>query len=147
MDLKTFFTNKEQEKEFRAFQKLKTSEEKKRFFAELDEKFDKMTEEEKAAYREGTLSNTAAIREKMEALTQEIREIKMKTKLGEVPEMVSLNYVAKRYFNKSRSWLHQRLNGYNVNGKPAAFTSDEQEILVRALQDMAEKIQKVSLSL
>lgn len=40
-----------------------------------------------------------------------IEESAIKLQLQEVAEIVSLSYLAKKYFNKSRSWLYQRLNG------------------------------------
>jgi actin-related protein len=147
MDLRTIFPNEEQRQEFRVFQDLSTEEEKNEFFSEREEDFARKTEEEKEIYRQGFLASGVALREKMQDLIQEIREIKMKEKLGEVPEIISLNYVAKKYFNKSRGWLHQRLNGYLVNGKPASFTDEEKKILASALVDIADKIKKTSLSL
>lgn len=43
--------------------------------------------------------------------------------LGEVSDMLSMSYVARAYFGKSRSWISQRLHGYNVNGKPVKVHS------------------------
>ena len=40
-----------------------------------------------------------------------IEENAIKLQLQEVAEIVSLSYLAKKYFNKSRAWLYQRLNG------------------------------------
>ena len=61
-------------------------------------------------------------------------------------DIISLSYLAKRYFNKSRSWLYQRMNGNIVNGKPARFTSDELATLNRALKDISEKLGSLSVS-
>ena len=41
----------------------------------------------------------------------DVREI-----LGESAEAVNLSYIAKRYFNKDRTWLYQRLSHAKVNG-------------------------------
>ena len=57
-----------------------------------------------------------------------IEESAIKLQLQEVAEIVSLSYLAKKYFNKSRSWLYQRLNGNLVNGKPARFTKEELQL-------------------
>lgn len=64
--------------------------------------------------------------------------------LGEVSDMLSMSYVARAYFGKSRSWISQRLHGNNVNGKPVTFTPSELETLRGALKDMSELLDKKS---
>lgn len=59
---------------------------------------------------------------------------------------ISLSYMAKKYFNKSRQWLYQRINGSTVNGKMARFTRQEIEILNHALKDMGHKLLSTELS-
>ena len=63
-----------------------------------------------------------------------------------ITNFVSLSYLAKKYFNKSRSWLYQRLNGNLVNGKPARFTQEELQTFNNALQDISKKIGSLSIS-
>ena len=75
-----------------------------------------------------------------------IEESAIKLQLQEVAEIVSLSYLAKKYFNKSRSWLYQRLNGNLVNGKPARFTKEELQTFNNALQDISQKIGSLSIS-
>lgn len=75
-----------------------------------------------------------------------IEENAIKLQLQEVAEIVSLSYLAKKYFNKSRSWLYQRLNGNIVNGKPARFTEEELVTFNNALQDISKKIGSLSIS-
>lgn len=75
-----------------------------------------------------------------------IEENAIKLQLQEVAEIVSLSYLAKKYFNKSRSWLYQRLNGNIVNGKPARFTEEELATFNNALQDISKKIGSLSIS-
>jgi len=65
--------------------------------------------------------------------------------LGEVKEVLSLSYIARRYFNKSRQWLNQRINGSIVNGKPAKFTDDQLRIFNHALHDISKKIGSVNI--
>lgn len=67
--------------------------------------------------------------------------------LGEVSDMLSMSYVARAYFGKSRSWISQRLHGNNVNGKPVKFTPAELETLRGALRDMSEQLEKMSNSI
>ena len=51
-------------------------------------------------------------------IADETDEFLLKDKLKEVSKIVSISYIAKEYFGKSRSWLHQRINGNIVNGHP-----------------------------
>ena len=75
-----------------------------------------------------------------------MEENAIKLQLQEVAEIVSLSYLAKKYFNRSRSWLYQRLNGNIVNGKPARFTEEELATFNNALQDISKKIGSLSIS-
>lgn len=72
-------------------------------------------------------------------------EFLLKEKLSEVSEIVSMSYIAKKYFNKSRYWLHQRINGNLVNGKQATFTEEERNTLNNAFKDLGQKIGSVSV--
>lgn len=76
---------------------------------------------------------------------KEISEISLKIKLQEVTEILSLSYIAKTYFKKSRQWFSQRLNNNIVNGTPAQFTTDEIKVLNIALQDISKKIGSISI--
>lgn len=67
--------------------------------------------------------------------------------LGEAAEALNLSYIAKRYFNKDRTWLYQRLNHSMVNGKPAAFTENELRILSDSLRELSHIIQQISSNL
>lgn len=64
--------------------------------------------------------------------------------LNDIYDTISWSYIAKKYFNKSRSWLCQRLNGIRVGNKEAQFTEDERKILIAALQDIGSNIQKTA---
>ena len=68
-----------------------------------------------------------------------------KWQLGEVAEIISLSYIARNYFKKSRYWLHHRINGNIVNGKPAKFTDEQLVIFNNALRDISNKIGSVKL--
>ncbi len=78
--------------------------------------------------------------------TQLSEKVKARNQLGSVIEVLPLSYIATHYFNKSRSWLYQKLNGYNVNGKPACFSEEEKEIFNFAVQDLSKKIGSVAIS-
>jgi hypothetical protein len=76
-----------------------------------------------------------------------IEETKVKIQLMEVAKVVSLSYIAKNYFNKTRNWLYQKINGSIVNGKQAQFTDEEINTLNFALQDISKKIGSTVISL
>lgn len=48
--------------------------------------------------------------------------------------------ISKDYFGFSRSWIYQRLNGYDGNGNPSEFTEKQKVILREALRDIARKL-------
>lgn len=64
----------------------------------------------------------------------------IRKQMEDILPCVSLAYIAKTYFKKSRQWLYQRVNGLLVNGKPAKFTQEEIDILNHALQDMGQRL-------
>ncbi len=95
--------------------------------------------------------NEKAFIEALEGLitttADEVQEQRMAERLGEITDMVSMAYIAKTYFKKSRSWLAHKLNGNIVNGKPSQFTEEELKTLRYALNDMASKLSAMSGSL
>ena len=48
--------------------------------------------------------------------------------------------ISNDYFGHSRSWIYQRLNGYDGNGKPCELTETQKETLRNALHDIADRI-------
>ena len=74
-------------------------------------------------------------------------EVDLKIEMLEISQFISLSQIAKKYFGKSRTWLYQRLYGYNVNGKPAQFTSTERQTLANALKDISQMAQNTSLKI
>ena len=76
----------------------------------------------------------------------ELAEMAIREQLRDVLPSISLAYIAKNYFNKTRSWLYQRINGLKVNGKPARFTPEEIETLNYALKDIGEKLSSIRIS-
>lgn len=73
-------------------------------------------------------------------------ELILREQLKEVIPIVSLAYIAKTYFNKTRQWLYQRINGSLVNGKPARFTPEEIETLNNALKDIGNRLSSINVS-
>jgi hypothetical protein len=76
-----------------------------------------------------------------------VDELEIKMQLIEISEIVSMSYIAKNYFQKTRQWLYKKINGSQVNGKPAKFTDSELETLNYAIQDISKKLGSTVISL
>lgn len=74
------------------------------------------------------------------------KEITIKLQLKEVSKIVSMSYIANKYFGQKKEWLYQRINGNIVNGKPASFTEEQKKKLNAALKDISKKIGSVTVS-
>ena len=88
-----------------------------------------------------------AFDEGMRKIIEDADEMIFRAKLGDLPDALSLSYIAKKYFGKSRGWLMQKVNGNKVNGKIAAFTDEERLMFRKALQDLSEKMSAVAMNL
>lgn len=75
-----------------------------------------------------------------------VEEKAIKLQLQEISEIISLSWIAKKYFGKTKNWLYQRINENTVNGKPCRFTDEEIKIFNHALKDISQKIGSLSLS-
>lgn len=60
--------------------------------------------------------------------------------IKDIEGLLNFSAIAKDYFGKDRTWLHQRINGSVVNGKKAAFTEEEKKIFIQALHDVSARI-------
>jgi hypothetical protein len=107
----------------------------KREFASLPEN------EKKEVQRIFLESQNGVIQEAQEALT----ELKLQKELEQVSQYVSMSYIAKKSFGKSRQWLNNRIKGNHVNGKPAAFTRDELNQFSVALAQLGDEIKNTAL--
>lgn len=81
----------------------------------------------------------------MRTLMEEVDEKLFRAKLGDLPDALSLSYIAQKYFGKSRAWLMQKVNGNTINGKPASFTESERQQFRKALQDLSNRISAVAM--
>ena len=70
----------------------------------------------------------------------------LKSQIEDVYPLLPLSYIAEHYFGKSRAWLYQRLNGYEVRGKVYTLNESEKQIFNQAVKEIAEKIGSVQLS-
>ena len=74
------------------------------------------------------------------------KQLRVKEQLADMERIVSMSYIAETYFNKTKSWLSQRINNSIVNGKQAEFKPEEIDILNFAFQDIAKKIGAFNVS-
>ena len=74
-----------------------------------------------------------------------VNDLQIRMQLENVIDILPLSYISKRYFNKTRQWLYQRINGNLVNGKLAKFTEPEIETFNYALQDISKRIGSVAI--
>ena len=65
----------------------------------------------------------------------------------EVLEHINCAYIARRFFNRTRSWFIQRLNNNAVNGKPVSFTEEELLTLRSALLTLSKEIRYYSTNI
>ena len=140
MDLKKYLPTDEMIAEFEEYSKLTTEEEKAEFHARRSEKYLKRTPEEQEFVKGKTLEGLRNISCRLDELTEIVR-------LGEVAKIISISYIAEKYFGKTRHWLYQRLNGNTVNGKPARFTTAERQKLSEALSDISRLVNETSLKI
>jgi len=87
-----------------------------------------------------------AVMESARKTLADAKELKVKEQLAQISEMISMSYIARRYFNRSKSWLSQRINEFDVNGKPARFLPEEVEILNFAIKDISKKLDATRIS-
>lgn len=73
-------------------------------------------------------------------------KVNLQEQLKEVSEIISLSYIAKKYFNKTRSWLYQKINENIIHGKRCKFTDEELKTLQFALDEIKEKIGSIKVS-
>lgn len=132
--------------EFERF-KLLSPEERKNFKKEMQDKYSRLSEAEKAEYKEASEAGLNATIAACNDFIDRADEAILRDRLGELPEAISFSYIAKKYFGKSRNWLYQRINGYNVNGKKARFTENEFQTFQNALKDISAMINQTSLKL
>jgi hypothetical protein len=104
---------------------------------EISKELQRMSDENPDAY-------AAAFENSLKDAIQKADELLLKEKLKSITPAISVSYIAKRYFGKTRHWLYQRINGSIVNGKPAKFTDDELKQLNDAFHDLGKKLSALS---
>jgi hypothetical protein len=88
-----------------------------------------------------------AMKAQVQKIDDFVEEAKVKQQLIPVAEIVSLSYISEKYFNRTRTWLYQKVNGNKINGKPARFTENEINTLNFAIQEISKKLGSTVISL
>ena len=114
---------------------------------EMDRFFDSLRPEDQKELQAAIDEDFARIHQVVEDAKKMKRQIEVRKILSEVLPFISVSEFAKQYFDKSASWLHQRINGNEVHGKVATFTEKELKILSDALKDVADKLNNAAIVL
>lgn len=147
MNIDKLLPTQELHDEFEEFKMLKTESEKLAFQKKRQEKLQAMTDVERDSYlvaSEAGLKNTIS---EAECFIEKADDSLLREQLVDVLNVISLSYIAERYFGRSRGWLYQRINGYKIHGKTAVFTSDERKKFIVALQEISTMLTKTSIQL
>ena len=121
-----------------------TAEEKAEFDARFKKFITSKSPEEKENLASAFFESAKEEKERAEKL---INYVDVRLKLEQILDIVSMSYISKSYFKKSRSWFAQRLNNSLVNGVPASFNQEELKILSFALDDIGSKIKDTARSI
>ena len=131
--------------EFERYYKAKSSAERQAIAEEHNQWFNSLTEEERKVEVARQMESIYAVLEGVRINNEELDAKRIREKLGNVPEAISMSYIAKNYFGKTKTWLYQRLNGNKVNGKEARFTESEARQLQNALHDLGQRLSSIVL--
>ena len=82
--------------------------------------------------------NVARLESEVKALRSQIDE--------EDYKLLPISYIAKTDFNKSASWLLQRLNGYQVRGKVYTLSQEQKGIFNQAVKEISNRISALQLA-
>ena len=77
---------------------------------------------------------------------EDAKTLRVKDQISQISDIISMTYIAKNYFNKSKSWISQRINELDVNGKPVRFMPEEIDKLNFAFKDISEKLSSFRIS-
>ena len=80
----------------------------------------------------------------MDMSTQTLKKTNVSAQLKDVRLDITWSNIARRYFDKSASWLYNKLNGIDGNGGDGDFTYSEKIQLRNALYDFADRIRKAA---
>lgn len=122
------------------FMLIDTDEERKVFRDEVEAFANSKSDEEKQLISEAFIKGANEACARADKLIDDV----LRNKLDSIYESVSWSYIARTYFNKSRAWLSQRINGLMIHGKEAQFTHEEKQTLLQALRDISGRIERTA---
>ena len=76
--------------------------------------------------------------------TKMMKQVSVGTQLMDIRQDITWSKLARRYFDKSASWLYNKMNGIDGNGGEGDFTYPEKLQLKNALYDFSERIRKAA---
>lgn len=79
--------------------------------------------------------------EKHRAECIQYKEDAVFTAFSELDGLISKAALAEQYFEKSKSWLSQRMNNCMVRGKTAKFREEDFCTMAEAFRDIAKRLQ------
>ena len=106
---------------------------------EISKKLEKLADSDPAGFE-------AAVMASAQQTLDSAKSLKVREQLAQVMTFISMTYIASTYFKKSKSWLSQRINELDVNGKPAMFLPEEIETFNYAFQDLSHKLGAIRIS-
>lgn len=130
---------------FEKFYKAETAKERQAISDDYKRWFNSLSEDEQKAETALQIENARMVLEGVKVNNEELDARRIREKLGTVPKAISMSYIAKTYFGKTKTWLYQRLNGNKVNGKEARFTEEEARQLQTALHDLGQRLSSIIL--
>jgi hypothetical protein len=76
--------------------------------------------------------------------TLTLEKTSVSTQLQDIRLDITWSSIARRYFNKSASWLYNKMNGIDGNGGEGDFNYSEKLQLQNALYDFSARIRKAA---
>ena len=64
--------------------------------------------------------------------------------LYDIRQDITWSKISRRYFEKSASWMYNKLNGIDGNGNDGEFTYSEKIQLKNALNDFADRVRNAA---
>ncbi|MCL1933503.1 MAG: DUF5053 domain-containing protein [Candidatus Azobacteroides sp.] len=125
------------EKLKREFITLDTEREKQKFDVKFRNRIASKSEEERKEFADAFINSA---KEDTKRIKSFCNEVTVRMKLEDILGIVSMTYIAREYFRKSKSWFFQKLNGNIKNGNLTSFTEEELKTLSFALEDIGNKI-------
>ncbi|MCL1933117.1 MAG: DUF5053 domain-containing protein [Candidatus Azobacteroides sp.] len=110
----------------------------------LDDYFGDKTDVEKEQIGVAVLETKIS---KFNEIIQIDNEIKFIEQLDGLEKYLNMAQLSKDFFGKQKTWLYNRLHGWNVHGKPAKFTDTERKQFANMLLSLSDNMKNVALKL